>query len=162
MLQLLRKVNKETIFKQLLIYKRTHTRRSHMLLLCSFAQYTCRICNLYVDTKEDIYHCPFCNVCRSGKGLGVDFRHCMRCNACVSINEGDKHTCINQTLGGLCCICREDLFNSTLPLKKLKCGHVMHLGCYSTYMKTSYRCPICKKRWDDEENHLELFLLPSN
>jgi zinc finger-like protein len=42
-----------------------------------FAKYYCSICNLFDDETKTIYHCPFCNVCRIGKGLGIDFRHCM-------------------------------------------------------------------------------------
>ena len=43
------------------------------------SRYYCDICHLLDDTPgRDIYHCPFCNVCRRGKGLGVDFFHCMR------------------------------------------------------------------------------------
>lgn len=43
------------------------------------ARYYCAICHLMDDTPgRDIYHCPFCNVCRRGKGLGVDFFHCMQ------------------------------------------------------------------------------------
>jgi len=45
-----------------------------------FAKYFCSICNLYDDESKTIYHCPFCNVCRIGKGLGIDFRHCMVSN----------------------------------------------------------------------------------
>ena len=42
-----------------------------------FAKYFCPMCNLFDDESKSIYHCPFCNVCRIGKGLGIDFRHCM-------------------------------------------------------------------------------------
>lgn len=42
----------------------------------SMARYYCSICHLWDDEPgRDIYHCPFCNVCRRGKGLGVDFFH---------------------------------------------------------------------------------------
>ena len=34
-------------------------------------------CASFWDDAEDAYHCPFCNVCRRGKGLGKDFFHCM-------------------------------------------------------------------------------------
>jgi hypothetical protein len=87
-----------------------------------FARYTCRICNFYDDTpNKAIYHCPFCNVCRSGQGLGIDYRHCMRCNACVSLT--DEHHCIPQRLQGNCPICHESMFESTEPLRGMKCGH---------------------------------------
>lgn len=43
-----------------------------------FAKYFCRICHLYDDDKDkSIFHCPYCNCCRLGQGLGIDFRHCM-------------------------------------------------------------------------------------
>ncbi|THG03241.1 hypothetical protein TEA_024179 [Camellia sinensis var. sinensis] len=49
----------------------------------SMAKYYCRICKLF-DDERDIYHCPYCNLCRVGKGLGIDYFHCMNCNACMS------------------------------------------------------------------------------
>jgi hypothetical protein len=95
-----------------------------------FARYSCNICNFYDDSSsKSIYHCPFCNVCRSGQGLGIDYYHCMRCNACVSIK--DDHHCIPQRLQGNCPICHETMFESTEPLRGLKCGHVMHLSCFT-------------------------------
>jgi len=96
-----------------------------------YAKYSCLICNFYDDgPNKNIYHCPFCNICRSGRGLGIDFRHCMRCNACVSLSD-DNHHCIPQRLQGNCPICHESMFESTEPLRGLKCGHVMHLNCYN-------------------------------
>ncbi|CAN0436848.1 unnamed protein product, partial [Laminaria digitata] len=36
------------------------------------ARYYCGICHLFDDAPaKDIYHCPYCNMCRLGKGLGV-------------------------------------------------------------------------------------------
>ena len=119
-----------------------------------FAKYHCKICNFYDDTKtKSIYHCPFCNVCRSGKGLGIDYRHCMRCNACVSLSD-DNHVCIPQRLQGNCPICHEPMFQSTEPLRGLKCGHVMHLSCFSKYMRGhAYTCPLCKKSVEDMKEY---------
>jgi len=35
------------------------------------AKYFCEICRLYDNSSDKkIYHCPFCNICRLGKGLG--------------------------------------------------------------------------------------------
>ena len=111
-----------------------------------FAKYYCDICHLYDDSGNSIYHCPYCNVCRKGQGLGIDFRHCMRCNACVAINE--KHKCIPQRLQGNCPICHETMFESTEPLRALKCGHVLHLSCFNEYMSRAtmgrLTCPLCK------------------
>mmetsp|Transcript_23732 Transcript_23732/g.51339 ORF Transcript_23732/g.51339 Transcript_23732/m.51339 type:complete len:834 (+) Transcript_23732:114-2615(+) len=121
-----------------------------------FARYTCGICNFYDDSStKSIYHCPFCNVCRSGQGLGIDYRHCMRCNACVSMK--DEHHCIPQRLQGNCPICHETMFESTEPLRGLKCGHVMHLNCFSMYMRGhSYTCPLCKKSAEDMGEYFAL------
>lgn len=124
-----------------------------------FARYHCKICNLYDDSPlKKIYHCPFCNVCRTGAGLGIDYRHCMRCNACVSLStstsssngDGNDHVCIPHRLQGNCPICHESMFESTKPLRGLKCGHVMHLACFTMYIRgQAYTCPLCKKSVDD-------------
>jgi iron-sulfur cluster repair protein YtfE (RIC family) len=122
-----------------------------------FAKYNCKICNLYDDgpTKK-IYHCPFCNVCRSGEGLGIDYRHCMRCNACVSLGD-DEHHCISQKLQGSCPICHETMFQSTEPLRGLKCGHVMHLSCFTMYIRgQAYTCPLCKKSVEDMKEYFAM------
>lgn len=38
---------------------------------CQMAHYYCRVCRLFDDQQDkDIYHCPSCNICRLGKGLG--------------------------------------------------------------------------------------------
>lgn len=121
-----------------------------------FAKYHCKICNFYDDSStKSIYHCPFCNVCRNGKGLGIDYRHCMRCNACVSLQ--DDHVCIPQRLQGDCPICHESMFQSIEPLRGLKCGHVMHLSCYNQYMRNqAYTCPLCKKSVEDMKEYFDL------
>jgi len=121
-----------------------------------FARYSCNICNFYDDSSsKSTYHCPFCNVCRSGQGLGIDYYHCMRCNACVSIK--DEHHCIPQRLQGNCPICHETMFESTEPLRGLRCGHVMHLGCFSMYMRgQTYTCPLCKKSAEDMSEYFTL------
>ncbi len=81
--------------------------------------YYCGICRLYDDDAgKAIYHCPYCNVCRLGKGLGVDFRHCMTCNACVSLAvPSERHKCIEQALQRDCPVCNEPLFTSTTHYK---------------------------------------------
>jgi hypothetical protein len=121
-----------------------------------FAKYFCRICHLYDDGSRPIFHCPYCNACRLGLGLGVDFRHCMRCNACVSLADTD-HRCIPQKLQGNCPICREMLFQSTEPLRGLKCGHVMHLSCFTEYRRGyAYTCPLCMKSMEDMKDYFAL------
>jgi len=47
------------------------------------ARYYCSICNFW-DNQSDksIFHCPDCNVCYLGQGLGIDYYHCTECNMC--------------------------------------------------------------------------------
>ena len=113
-----------------------------------FIKYCCKICNLYDDSPgKSIYHFPFCNVCCTGKCLGIDFFHCMRCNTCVSLLD-DNHIYIPQRLQGNCPICHDSMFQSTEPLWGLKYVHVMHLSCFVKYMRGhAYTCPLCKKVW---------------
>ena len=121
-----------------------------------FAKYFCDICNLYDDRDRPIFHCPYCNTCRMGKGLGIDFRHCMRCNACVSLDD-KNHRCIPQKLQGSCPICHDTLFNSTEPLKGLRCGHVMHLSCFTEYCRgQNYTCPLCMRCMEDMTDYFSL------
>lgn len=82
------------------------------------AAYYCDICHLFDDEPgRDIYHCPFCNVCRRGKGLGIDFFHCMTCNSCMSLDLHGKHTCREKSLEGTCPVCSDFLFDSNLTVK---------------------------------------------
>jgi hypothetical protein len=121
-----------------------------------FAKYFCRICHLYDDGSRPIFHCPYCNTCRLGLGLGIDFRHCMRCNACVSLAD-EEHRCIPQKLQGSCPICHESMFQSTDPLRGLKCGHVMHLACFTEYRRGhSYTCPLCMRSMEDMKDYFSL------
>jgi Zinc-ribbon/CHY zinc finger/Ring finger domain len=121
-----------------------------------FAKYFCRICNLFDDSSRPAFHCPYCNACRRGHGLGQDYRHCMRCNACISLSE-KEHQCIPQKLQGNCPICSESLFESTVQLRGLKCGHVMHLSCFEEYRRSqSHTCPLCKKSVEDMSEYFSL------
>lgn len=111
------------------------------------AKYYCRICKLFDDDRE-IYHCPYCNLCRVGKGLGIDYFHCMNCNACMSCSIS-VHTCRERCLEDNCPICHEYIFTSSLPVKALACGHLMHSTCFQDYTCTHYTCPICSKSLGD-------------
>eukprot|EP00164_Ancoracysta_twista_P003452 GFYU01004607.1.p1 GENE.GFYU01004607.1~~GFYU01004607.1.p1 ORF type:complete len:301 (-),score=36.29 GFYU01004607.1:128-1030(-) len=115
------------------------------------AKYYCDTCKFWDDTPEkNIYHCPYCNMCRIGKGLGIDFFHCMKCNACMTIGLQNNHRCIERSLDGSCPICLEgSMFTSTQPIVSLLCGHVMHDACFKQYIKTQYTCPICSKSLAD-------------
>ena len=112
------------------------------------ASYYCNVCHLFDGSGNAIYHCPFCNVCRRGKGLGIDFFHCMKCNACVSLQHG-KHECSERGMDSECPVCKEFLADSETPVKELPCGHLMHAGCFATYTRHYYTCPLCRKSLGD-------------
>ncbi|KAL8230661.1 hypothetical protein R6Q57_000439 [Mikania cordata] len=113
----------------------------------SMARYYCHICKLFDDERQ-IYHCPYCNLCRVGKGLGIDFFHCMKCNACMGWSLS-VHTCRERCLEENCPICHEYIFTSKDPVKALTCGHVMHSSCFQEYTCSKYTCPICSKSLGD-------------
>lgn len=120
----------------------------------SMGKYFCKICKLFDDSR-DIYHCPYCNLCRVGKGLGIDYFHCMNCNACMS-RALSVHVCREKCLEDNCPICHEYIFTSTLPVKSLPCGHLMHSACFQEYTYTHYTCPICSKSLGDMQVYFEM------
>ncbi|XP_074316974.1 zinc finger protein BRUTUS-like At1g18910 isoform X2 [Silene latifolia] len=120
----------------------------------SMARYYCKICKLFDDERE-IYHCPYCNLCRVGKGLGIDYYHCMKCNACMS-RFRPLHVCIERSIEDKCSICQEEMFTSTNPLKSLPCGHAMHSTCFEDYIWTRYTCPICSKSLGDMQVYTKM------
>ncbi|KAK1416125.1 hypothetical protein QVD17_31913 [Tagetes erecta] len=113
----------------------------------SMAKYYCSYCKFF-DDERTVYHCPFCNLCRLGKGLGVDFFHCMTCNYCLGIDLVD-HKCREKGLETNCPICCEFLFTSSAAVRSLPCGHFMHSACFQAYACTHYICPICSKSMGD-------------
>jgi len=117
-----------------------------------FARYACTECNLFDDDeKKDIYHCPHCNVCRIGKGLGIDYKHCMECDACVAIEDFENHTCVSRRLKCNCPLCGTGpaLSHSTEPIQSMSCGHSFHTSCFNLFSHLRHsnimRCPICRK-----------------
>lgn len=120
----------------------------------SMGRYYCKICKLFDDERQ-IYHCPFCNLCRLGKGLGFDYFHCMNCNACMS-KSLSVHVCREKCLEENCPICHEYIFTSTNPVKALPCGHLMHSVCFQEYTCTHYTCPICSKSLGDMQVYFEM------
>mmetsp|Transcript_10790 Transcript_10790/g.14059 ORF Transcript_10790/g.14059 Transcript_10790/m.14059 type:complete len:540 (+) Transcript_10790:274-1893(+) len=118
-----------------------------------FAKYVCTVCRLYDDNVDHrIYHCPFCNVCRTGRNLGDDFFHCMKCNACINTKHRN-HRCMEHSLESNCPICFSDMFSSTKPIKELNCGHFMHRECFDNFSKNDFKCPVCRKAIIDMSEH---------
>nr|XP_043627558.1 zinc finger protein BRUTUS [Erigeron canadensis] len=113
----------------------------------SMAKYYCSYCKFF-DDERTVYHCPFCNLCRLGKGLGIDFFHCMTCNYCLGIKLVD-HKCREKGLETNCPICCDFLFTSSAAVRALPCGHFMHSACFQAYACTHYICPICSKSMGD-------------
>ncbi|XP_054795551.1 LOW QUALITY PROTEIN: zinc finger protein BRUTUS-like [Prosopis cineraria] len=113
----------------------------------SMAKYYCSICKFF-DDERTVYHCPFCNICRLGKGLGVDSFHCMQCNCCLSMKLVD-HKCQEKSLETNCPICCDFLFTSSTSVRALPCGHFMHSTCFQAYTCSHYTCPICRKSLGD-------------
>ncbi|KAL1807733.1 hypothetical protein ACET3Z_024723 [Daucus carota] len=113
----------------------------------SMAKYYCSYCKFF-DDERTVYHCPSCNLCRLGKGLGIDFFHCMTCNCCLGIQLLD-HKCREKGLETNCPICCEFMFTSSETVRDLPCGHYMHSACFQAYAHTNYICPICSKSMGD-------------
>uniref|UniRef100_A0A7S3R8J5 Uncharacterized protein n=2 Tax=Dunaliella tertiolecta TaxID=3047 RepID=A0A7S3R8J5_DUNTE len=121
------------------------------------ARYYCNICHLFDDQEgRDIYHCPFCNVCRRGRGLGIDFFHCMSCNACMSLSLFKVHNCREKAMESNCPVCSEFLFDSADSIKELPCGHFMHTRCFAEYTRYNYTCPICSKSVGDMHVYFQM------
>lgn len=115
-----------------------------------FSSYFCRICHFYFAGDGPVYHCPYCNICRRGIGLGVDYHHCMKCNACINPQLLPQHQCLAHSIERICPICMTYLFNSTEKLKGLRCGHVLHLDCFRAHKKQSSSCPLCRASIEEE------------
>ncbi|XVF12294.1 hypothetical protein REPUB_Repub08aG0103500 [Reevesia pubescens] len=113
----------------------------------SMAKYYCNICKFF-DDERNVYHCPFCNLCRVGKGLGIDYFHCMTCNCCLGIKLVN-HKCLEKGLETNCPICCDFLFTSSATVRALPCGHYMHSACFQAYTCSHYTCPICTKSLGD-------------
>ncbi|XP_010506712.1 PREDICTED: uncharacterized protein LOC104783276 [Camelina sativa] len=111
------------------------------------AKHYCSICKLF-DDERAVYHCPFCNLCRVGEGLGIDFFHCMTCNCCLGMKLVN-HKCLEKSLETNCPICCEFLFTSSEAVRALPCGHYMHSACFQAYTCSHYTCPICGKSLGD-------------
>nr|KYP61562.1 putative RING finger protein C2F3.16 [Cajanus cajan] len=113
----------------------------------SMAKYYCNICKFF-DDERNVYHCPFCNLCRVGRGLGIDYFHCMKCNCCLGLKSA-SHKCLEKGLEMNCPICCDDLFTSSATVRALPCGHYMHSACFQAYTCSHYTCPICSKSLGD-------------
>ena len=113
------------------------------------AAYHCGVCKLLDSSLAPTYHCPFCNVCRRGHGLGIDFHHCMACNMCVNLSQLENHYCSGAANVGAttptCGLCTKSLFGSSDHVDVLPCGHPAHRGCAAAAVEAipPPSCALC-------------------
>ncbi|KAK9926326.1 hypothetical protein M0R45_023563 [Rubus argutus] len=112
----------------------------------SMAKYYCNICKFF-DDERTVYHCPFCNLCRLGKGLGIDFFHCMTCNCCLGIKLVN-HKCLEKSLETNC---PSAVISYSHRVQQLGHCHVAItcIACFQAYTCSHYTCPICSRSLGD-------------
>ncbi|TYJ21758.1 hypothetical protein E1A91_A08G084100v1 [Gossypium mustelinum] len=100
----------------------------------NMGEYFCDICKFYDDdiTKGQ-FHCNDRGICRVG---GRDkFFHCEKCGSCYMVDLRDNHFCVENSMKSYCPICFEYLFDSVKSTHIMKCGHTMHMECFSQMAK---------------------------
>lgn len=131
-----------------------------------FGLYCCDICHLLIsDPDRNVFHCDECGVCRAGS-KDKHF-HCDKCCMCYPIPK-ESHYCVGISENDAeCPICKDKLDNATVfddPAQKpclIKCGHRFHGSCLTEYLKSDYRCPLCRKAIVDlsfQSNQLDNYL----
>jgi RING finger and CHY zinc finger domain-containing protein 1 len=109
-----------------------------------FASTFCKKCMLWTN-KKHTYHCDGCGHCKVGNKK--DFFHCDKCNICLAIKFKNNHVCIENISNSDCPICLESINESIIPLKRLRCGHILHEECLEKYFDSNienHQCPYCK------------------
>lgn len=113
----------------------------HTTILVKFNLATISSIMLYfTDIKNldrEIYHCPYCNLCRVGKGLGIDYFHCMEYNFCISrslFERVRREKCPENN----CPICHEYMFTLNSQVRELPCGHFMHSSCFQVFVSLHF------------------------
>ncbi|XP_022758071.1 E3 ubiquitin-protein ligase MIEL1 isoform X1 [Durio zibethinus] len=134
----------------------------------NMGEYFCDVCKFYDDdTTKGQFHCNDCGICRVG---GRDkFFHCQKCGSCYTVDLRDNHLCVENSMKSYCPICYEYLFDSVESTRILKCGHTMHMDCFSQMtMQNQYRCPICCKAvldmtafWKDLDMDIDATSMPT-
>jgi len=129
------------------VCKECHTRQatSNSCIKCkvTFGEYHCNICNLWMQSEKEPFHCSECGICRVG---GRDnFRHCDKCCMCLPIDSFNTHICKTDMYKNNCPVCQENMFISRKSALTLSCGHAIHANCFQNLSAYDYRCPICKK-----------------
>lgn len=108
-----------------------------------FGEYHCNICNLWMSSEDQPYHCEHCGFCRVGGA--ENFQHCHECGMCIDVNLYQDHHCNRSKYQANCPVCQEYLFSSRSASHEMPCGHAIHWECFQQFSKHDSRCPICKK-----------------
>lgn len=110
--------------------------------------YFCKICKYHNNSNNEFYHCNLCNMCI--KGNKHEFKHCDSCNMCLHISIINNHKCISDRNTATCPICSERIQDAAdEPMILETCQHIIHSKCFSKYMLTNYKCPVCIKTITD-------------
>nr|GMD13034.1 E3 ubiquitin-protein ligase MIEL1-like [Ipomoea batatas] len=155
-----------------------------------FGEYFCEICRFYDDdvihllrinviefdelisgifafqTSKKQFHCNDCGICRVGGS--ENFFHCQKCGSCYAVDLRNNHVCVENSMKNHCPICYEFLFDSVKRTTIMKCGHTMHMECYTEMIsQNQYRCPICNKSvlnmtrtWETLDQEIEATIMP--
>jgi len=130
-----------------IVCKECHTRQecSNTCIKCgiTFGEYHCNICNLWMNTTKQPFHCEKCGICRVGGR--ENFVHCDQCDMCISRSTYNNHLCLKDKFKNSCPICFENMHTSRHAALDLPCGHAIHTHCFRKLAAFDYRCPICKK-----------------
>ncbi len=126
------------------VCKECHTRqeRSNKCIKCNitFGEYHCNICNLWMNTTKEPFHCNKCGMCRVGGQQ--HFKHCDSCAMCIRESTFDNHTCFKDKFKNSCPVCREDMHTSRHASMDLKCGHAIHSHCFRKLASFDYRVSL--------------------
>lgn len=113
-----------------------------------FGAYFCSVCNFWDDDglERKVFHCQSCGICRVGGR--ENYFHCETCGSCYPMEIRSTHTCVENAMRQNCPICLQDLFQSTIQVTILQCGHTIHQECLRDLQMSfaglqSLRCPIC-------------------
>lgn len=134
------------------ICSRCHVRQppSRQCVSCgtNFGAYFCKACNFWDDEgmEKQIFHCHKCGICRVGGQ--ENYFHCDTCRSCYPNEIRTSHTCVENAMHQNCPVCLKDLFQSTIQVTILQCGHTIHQDCLRELQMSfaglqSLRCPIC-------------------
>mmetsp|Transcript_3409 Transcript_3409/g.6305 ORF Transcript_3409/g.6305 Transcript_3409/m.6305 type:complete len:530 (-) Transcript_3409:302-1891(-) len=136
----------------------------------TFAEYHCKICNLWMEATKEPFHCEGCGFCRVG-GRN-NFIHCDTCCMCIGASIFSTHNCMGDKYKTDCPVCREDLFSSRFAPFDLPCGHVIHHKCFVKMVQFDDRCLLCRKSvgspedmapiWEAMEMDIDLQPMPVN